>query len=62
MYRTATPQEIANCIQRQVVETCDLAESEEYRNKPAKLRDLIRSIRVCAKSNADWLRSQRAPA
>lgn len=61
MYRTATPKEIADCIQRQVVEACALAESPEYRSKPAKLRALILDIKLCAKSNADWLRSQRYP-
>ena len=59
MYRTATPNEISDCIYRQVVEPCELAESPEYRNKPAKLRALIRDIRIGAKSNADWLRSQQ---
>ena len=61
-YRTATPQEIADCIQRQIVEACDLAESPEYSGKPRKLRALIYDIKVCAKSNANWLRSQRYPS
>lgn len=60
MYRTATPQEIADCIQRQVVEACDLAETDEYRSKPAKLRSLVRDIKIMAKSNTEWLRSQKA--
>lgn len=58
-YRTATPQEIAKCIRLQVVDACDVAEQDEYRTRPAKLRSLIRDIRVCAKSSADWLASQR---
>jgi hypothetical protein len=59
-FRTATPKEIADCIQRQVVDTCELAELPEYRSKPSKLRALIRDIRLCSKSNADWLRSQQS--
>jgi|GEM_PF-5855188 hypothetical protein len=60
-YRTATPQEIAACIRGQVVDTCDLAEAPEYKSKPTKLLGLIRGIKIYAKSNADWLDSQRAP-
>jgi hypothetical protein len=57
-YRTATPQQIADCLDRQVVEPCKLADSPEYRRSPAKLRALLRDIEVSARSNMEWLRSQ----
>ena len=58
-YRQAKPQEIADCIMRQEVEACDMAETEEYKNKPVKLRKLIRDIKICAVSNAHWVAGQR---
>lgn len=58
-YRNATPQEIADCIRRQVVDACDLANTDEYKTKPTKLLALIRDIKTAAISNADWLASQR---
>lgn len=58
-YRTATPQEIADCIDRQVVNACNLADSPEYARSPKKLLALIRDIKICARSNSQWLRSQR---
>ena len=58
-YRQAKPQEIADCIMRQEVEACDMAETEEYKNKPVKLRKLIRDIKICAVSNAHWVAAQR---
>jgi len=57
-YRQAKPQEIADCIKLQVVDACDLAETEAYKNKPAKLRSLIRDIKTCAISNAQWVAAQ----
>lgn len=58
-YRQASLKEIADCIDRQVVAACDQAETPEYRNRPKKLRSLVRDIQVMARSCSEWLRSQR---
>ena len=58
-YRQAKPREIAESIKIQVVEPCDLAETDEYRRNPSKLRKLIHDIRIGASSNAKWVASQQ---
>ena len=59
-YRQATPTEIAQALRRQVVETAALALDPHYSRSPKRLRHLLHSIEVCARSCAEWLEAQKA--